>query len=245
MITAKRVMKAARRELSKTAIGLQAASGSRPSRNCPSCRRDVIRFYTYGILNWGCPHCNASPRERLVNVCLQNGMLTFAKGAKILHMAPKERSLVTLFSERGEPVFGDISPEHYRHARVHKIDLMDMSSLERFDVFYASHVMEHVVDDRKVFANVHDHLLPGGEAWILVPLHDAPTIDGTADMSARTRERLFGQWDHVRQYGQDLCDRMHDAGFDTSVIDVTRIPASDVHRYGLSRGDKIFIGRRS
>jgi predicted SAM-dependent methyltransferase len=159
-------------------------------------------------------------------------------------MAPQERSLMKLFSERGEVVFGDISPENYQHAEVRKVDLMDMSSLECFDVFYASHVMEHVPDDKIVFGNVYDHLQPGGEAWILVPLHKYPTIEGTPEMSPRERERLFGQWDHVRQYGMDIVDRMRYAGFDVSVIDSTSLPASEVYRHGLSIGDKIFVGRK-
>jgi hypothetical protein len=32
------------------------------------------------------------------------------------------------------------------------------------------------------------------------------------------RERLFGQWDHVRVYGRDYAQRLADAGFDVQVI---------------------------
>jgi SAM-dependent methyltransferase len=159
-------------------------------------------------------------------------------------MAPKETSLISLFSKRCDVVFGDLSPEHYPHVNVIRVDLMDMSSLDPFGVFYASHVMEHVPDDRQVFSNVYDRLAPGGEAWIMVPLHDAPTIDGTRNMTSKERERQFGQWDHVRQYGLDIVDRMQNAGFETSIIGIESFSSGDVARYGLSSNDKIFVGRR-
>lgn len=244
MITTKRVVKAGRRELSKAAIALRAAAGAAAMHQCPACKRSVVRFYTYGIRNWGCPHCNASPRERFVNLCLETDLLTLRKGVRILHMAPKETSLISLFSTRCTVVFGDLFPNQYPNANVIRVDLMDMSALDRFDIFYASHVMEHVPDDRQVFSNVYDRLVPGGEAWIMVPLHDAPTIDGTPDMTAKERERQFGQWDHVRQYGSDIADRMRDAGFETSIIDIECFSPSDIACYGLSSNDKIFVGRR-
>lgn len=244
MITAKRIIKAGRRELSKAAIAIQTAVGSAALHHCPACGRSVVRFYTYGVRHWGCPHCNAAPRERFMNLCLDRNLLTLPEGEKVLHMAPKETSLIRLFSRRCEVVFGDLSPERYSHAKVIKVDLMDMAALDPFGVFYASHVMEHVPDDRQVFSNVYERLAPGGEAWIMVPLHDAPTIDGTPDMTAKERERQFGQWDHVRQYGSDIVDRMQDAGFETSIIGIESFPPGDIARYGLSSSDKVFVGRR-
>jgi SAM-dependent methyltransferase len=159
-------------------------------------------------------------------------------------MAPKERSLIQLFSERGNVVFGDISPEQFRDIDVQRVDLMDMSSLGLFDVIFVSHVMEHVPDDRQVFRSILDRLSPGGEAWILVPLHDGPTVEGAPDMSPLQRERRFGKWDHLRQYGPDIADRMKSLGFNTSVVGLDRFSADETHRYGLWVKDKIFVGRR-
>ena len=90
---------------------------------------------------------------------------------------------------------------------------MGFTDLGSFDLIYASHVMEHVPDDSRVLANMHAALTPGGEAWLLVPLYDGPTIDGAPDLSGRERERRFGQWDHRRQYGEDFGARIAAHGF--------------------------------
>jgi hypothetical protein len=163
---------------------------------------------------------------------------------RVLHVAPSEKSLVRYFSERGQAIFGDLSPGRYGHTAIRKVDLMDISGLEPFGLLYASHVLEHVPDDRKVLSNVFQKLTSGGQAWILVPIHDADTVDGAGTESARDRERLFGQWDHVRQYGVDLSDRMRDAGFEVSIIDISDVSSADIQRHGLCDGDMIFVGTK-
>ena len=52
-------------------------------------------------------------------------------------------------------------------------------------------------------------------------------------MSGRERERRFGQWDHVRQYGPDFADRIRAAGFDLDVIRATDCAADEVYRLAL------------
>jgi SAM-dependent methyltransferase len=71
--------------------------------------------------------------------------------------------------------------------------------------------MEHVPDDAQVLRNIFEALKPGGEAWLIVPLWEKPTEDGSYAMPPRERERRFGQWDHVRQYGPDFADRIRAA----------------------------------
>jgi len=69
--------------------------------------------------------------------------------------------------------------------------------------------------------------------------------DSTFEDSARTtpEERLlyFGQHDHVRFFGRDARERLSAAGFD--VEEYTAIEPH-VSRYGLARGEKIFICSR-
>ncbi len=245
MITVQRVAKAAGKHISRTLLGLRALAGATPGRHCPACRSDVVGFFRYGTTReWGCPRCGASPRERLMHYLLDSGAIDLPSGCAVLHCAPNEASLVArMRSAAGDYVPGDLFPEVYRDVPdIRRVDLMALDEESRFDRIYASHVMEHVPDDARVLANLHRALRPGGEAWLIVPLWDRPTEDGAPDLSGRERERRFGQWDHVRQYGRDFADRIAAAGFSVDPIDAARLPAADVARMAL--GDVLFRARR-
>lgn len=249
MITAQRAMKAAGKHLSRAGLSLRAALGARKGRYCPACGQAVVGFFRYGTnAEWGCPVCGASPRERLVNWLVDQGTLTLPKGGAILHMAPNEGSLVERFRDAaGDYVPADLDPSRYPVPGVQRVDLMAIGAEGRFDLFYASHVMEHVPDDAHVFRQIFAALKPGGEAWLMVPLRggaaaDLPTEEGTPGMSARERERRFGQWDHVRQYGLDFADRIRAAGFAVDLLRAADCPAEDVARMALD--DIVFRARK-
>lgn len=244
MITLQRVTKAAGKHLTRLGLALRTASGARKSRHCPACKADVVGFFRYGQeREWGCPACGASPRERLMHALLDRGIIDIPPGAAVLHCAPNEMSLVNRFrAGAGDYVPADFDPSRYPLPDIQKVDLMALDDVARFDILYASHVMEHVPDDAHVFRNIARALKPGGEAWLIVPLWEKPTEDGPPDLSPRERERRFGQWDHVRQYGRDFADRIRAAGLDVEVIDAADLPHDDVQRMAL--GDTLFRARR-
>ena len=244
MITAQRVIKAAGKHASRALLAVRAVvSASRPF-HCPACGGQITGFFRYGsVAQWGCPRCKASPRERLLNHLIDAGALAVPEGGAILHMAPNEASLVERFGEAAAKyVPADIDPSRYRVEGVQKVDLMEMDDRDVYDLFYASHVMEHVPDDAWVLRNIFDALKPGGEAWLLVPLWDEPTEEGTPGMKPREREKRFGQWDHVRQYGPDFADRIRAAGFEVDVLRAEDCEAGEVDRLAL--GDMVFRARK-
>lgn len=244
MITARRAMKAAGKYASRGLLAAKAATGARAERHCPACGRDVVGFFRYGgCAEWGCPNCLASPRERLVNYLVDSGALTLPADGAVLHMAPNEASLVARFrSSVRDYVPADIDPSRYPVSGMQRIDLMDIDQWKRYDLFYASHVMEHVPDDAHVLREIFTALTPGGEAWLIVPLWDRPTEDGPPGMTARQREKRFGQWDHVRNYGLDFADRIRAAGFLVDLIRAEDCPADEVRRMALD--DVIFRARK-
>lgn len=245
MITVQRVAKAAGKYLTWTILRTRAALGARKERACPACGHDVVGFFRYGDnREWGCPDCGASPRERLMNYLIDAGTLALPMGGAILHMAPNEGSLVRRYANAAtDYVPADLFPDVYRDVpNVARVDLMALADEGRFDLFYASHVMEHVPDDRAVLANILRALKPGGEAWLMVPLWDRPTEDGSYAMSPRERERRFGQWDHVRQYGPDFADRIRAAGFDLEEIAAEDVDPAARHRFALD--DRLFRARK-
>lgn len=244
MITVQRVAKAAGKHLTRAGLKLRKAMGARSNRACPACGASVVGFFRYGDNGqWGCPDCGASPRERLMNWLIARDRLTVPVDGAILHMAPNEGSLVRRFSGAVDYVPADLDPSRYTVANMRCVDLMQLDEAERYDLFYASHVMEHVPDDMAVLRNIHRALKPGGEAWLMVPLWDKPTEDGSFEMPPRERERRFGQWDHVRQYGPDFADRIRAAGFDLEEIDAADIDEDTRRQYALD--DRLFRARKA
>ncbi|HWV13777.1 MAG TPA: methyltransferase domain-containing protein [Sphingobium sp.] len=243
MITFQRVAKAVGKHLTRTMLVLRKAMGARAHRACPACGQSVIGFFRYGDnAEWGCPDCGASPRERLMNHLITEKILTVPEQGAILHMAPNEGSLVRRFSVAVDYVPADLDPARYSVPNMHRVDLMGLADADRYDLFYASHVMEHVPDDHAVLRNIYRALKPGGEAWLIVPLWGKPTEDGSFDIPPRERERRFGQWDHVRQYGLDFADRIRAAGFELEEIDASSIDADTRHFFALD--DRLFRARK-
>ncbi|MFT3965954.1 MAG: methyltransferase domain-containing protein [Sphingobium sp.] len=244
MITAQRVLKAAGKHASRVGLAIRSFAGAPDNRHCPACDADIPGFFRYGdARDWGCPACGSSPRERLMHYLLDRGRITVPDGAAVLHCAPNEGSLVRRFRDAaGDYVPADIDPARYHVAGMQKVDLMSFSDTVRFDRIYASHVLEHVPDDALVLSNIARALKPGGEAWLIVPLWDRPSEDGPPDLSGRERERRFGQWDHVRQYGMDFSDRIAAAGLEVDVVAARDLPRDDLHRMGMD--DVLFRARR-
>jgi len=244
MITGQRAMKALGKYATRGLLAVKTRLGAPADRFCPACGGAVVGFFRYGDnREWGCPACGASPRERLVNHLLTQGRLALPQGGAILHMAPNEGSLVARFrAAAGDYVPADIDPSRYQVSGVRRVDLMRIGEQDRFDLFYASHVMEHVPDDAHVFREIFKALKPGGEAWLIVPLWDRPSEDGAPDMSGRERERRFGQWDHVRQYGLDFADRIRAVGFEVELLRASDCGAEEVARMALD--DIIFRARK-
>ncbi|WP_340264217.1 methyltransferase domain-containing protein [Sphingobium mellinum] len=243
MITLQRVAKAAGKHLTRAALAVRKALGARATRGCPACGQAVVGFFRYGDnAEWGCPNCGASPRERLMNHLIAGKVLTVPQQGAILHMAPNEASLVRRFSVAADYTPADLDPARYTVPNMRQVDLMALAETDRYDLFYASHVMEHVPDDHHVLRNIHRALKPGGEAWLIVPLWDRPTEDGSFDIPPRERERRFGQWDHVRQYGPDFADRIRAAGFDLEEVDASAIDPATRHHFALD--DRLFRARK-
>jgi SAM-dependent methyltransferase len=114
---------------------------------------------------------------------------------------------------------------------------LDVTALDfrdsTFDVVYCSHVLEHVSDDRRALTEIRRVLKPQGWALPLVPITAAKTFEDPAVEDPAERLRLFGQSDHVRCYGPDYVDRLHEAGFE-----VTATSPADL----VSSEDRIVMG---
>jgi SAM-dependent methyltransferase len=186
-----------------------------------------------------CYGCGSSDRERLIYIYLRDRLRLFADCTKhVLHIAPEQR-LSPKLQEAGfaRYVRGDLAGDG------HRIQPMDVTALpfpnDAFDVVICNHVLEHVPDDRLAMRELLRVLRPGGIALLQVPIS---TISATTDEEPELRdpaerERRFGQFDHVRIYGQDYPARLTATGFS-----VTRCRlAPQYPEYGLHPDEELFV----
>ena len=83
---------------------------------------------------------------------------------------------------------------------------------------------------------------PGGWGILQVPLDNnlKETFEDDSITDPAERTRLFGQYDHVRVYGQDYFERLKQAGFKVKAVDFTKnLTQEEIERYRLVKGEII------
>ena len=144
-----------------------------------------------------CPKCNALERHRiqyLVVTALLNGMNT--SELKMLHFAP-EPFFTVFFSDR----FGLYETADLNMPGVdHHVDMQELPFEDQtYDFVFASHVLEHIPDDKKAISEIRRILRPNGIAILPVPLVAERTIEYPEPNPNETY--------HVRAPGFDYFDR--------------------------------------
>lgn len=215
---------------------------------CPVCDRGFRKFLPYGRINPRpnalCPNCLSLERHRLIWLYLQHKTNFFQKQQPVLHIAPE-----ACFIPRFEKIHGSdyITADIESPLAKVKMDIHTMPfAANTFEVVLCNHVLEHVNDDIAAMKEIARVLKPGGFAIMQVPFfHPIPdtTVSDPSITDRRTREKLFGQDDHVRRYGKDYAKRIEQAGLRAIEDDfVTTLTAEQRTRYGLVDGEIIFVG---
>ncbi len=126
------------------------------------------------------------------------------------------------------------------------VDLMNLPFADgSFDAIHCSHVLEHVDDDSQAMRELRRVLSPRGWATILVPIWSPDvTVEDPSVRTPEERDRVFGQWDHVRKYGPDFTDRLEQTGFSVDVVHAKDLVADESQRIRESLADEeIFFCR--
>ena len=184
-------------------------------RKCSVCNGNLRRFLEFGVdprPEALCPLCGSLERHRLVIIFFRQKTDLFdGKTKKFLHVAP-ERAFVPLF--RKAAAEGYLTADLAANGVMERMDITDIRHPDcSFDVIYCSHVLEHVLDDRKAMREFHRVLKPEGWAVLNVPINADRTCEDPSVTDPYERETLFEQHDHVRRYGPDYTDRLAGAGF--------------------------------
>jgi predicted SAM-dependent methyltransferase len=184
--------------------------------------------------NARCPHCGARDRQRYLWLYLERKTNLRVDRLRVLHFAPErifEQWLGSL------PNLDYVSTDLERPRAMVKADITELPFPdESFDVILCSHVLEHVVEDRKAMQELYRVLRADGWALVLVPIDFSrrDTFEDPAVVAPADRERLFGQADHVRRYGRDFTARLEEAGFTVRVEDYrSELGEARARRYGL------------
>lgn len=205
---------------------------------CPCCGREASHFVRFHGEHDQCPGCGSLMRHRALLLLLRERFRLPERGGRVLHVGPARAVARWLErQERVEYVSVDLdSPVARVRADATAMPFAD----ESFDFAICVHVLEHIPDDRKALSEFFRVLRPGGRAVFQVPPSELETTreDYEVVTDPAERERVFGQYDHVRLCGADYPARIAEAGFDVSREDyVAGLDESVRRRHGLRTGE--------
>ncbi len=195
----------------------------------------------------GCYKCGSSDRERLIYIYLKEktGIFNSDKNKNILHIAPEEHlSKKLLDFGFYKYICGDFFTEGYHYSsHVKNINVLNIPFEDNtFDLIICNHVLEHIQEDSVAMKELQRVLKIGGQAILQVPIskNSVQTFEDFSVTEPKQREVLFGQFDHVRIYGQDYVNRLKNAGFKVSRINIS----NEYIEYGLNIEEDIFICKK-
>lgn len=214
---------------------------------CPCCGKSFRRFMAFGVVprpHARCPGCLCLERHRLLFLYLRDCTTFFTSALRVLHVAPMailQRRFNMLYNfcyvsvtDAFDTFAGSVPNVRSDVARLGFGD-------EVFDVVLCSHVLEHLPNDRKALQELLRVLKPSGWAIIQVPIWSDTTVEDPTVLP-RDRERVFGQWDHLRKYGPDFKTRPEEAGFAVKVNRyASELDSRTVVRHCLLPEEALFI----
>lgn len=181
-------------------------------------------------------------RHRLLWLYLNKETNFFTAPKKVLHFAP-EQAFYKRF--RKQQNLDYTTTDLYSPLADVKADICNLPfEANSYDLILCNHVLEHIPDDTKAMQELYRVMKPGGMGIFQIPqdLSREITFEDNTITDPKERARIFGQYDHVRVYGRDYFDKLRSIGFRVVEEDYTKkIPAADVERYCLAKGEIIPI----
>jgi len=136
--------------------------------------------------------------------------------------------------------------EGYYYSRM--TNLIDITNLpfedDIFDAIICSHVLEHIQNDKKAISELFRILKPGGFAILQVPISKIleTTFEDPSVILPEERKKIFGQFDHVRIYGQDFKTRIEEAGFILKLFNPIKEKLCDnIEKYALNPDEDLYV----
>ena len=182
---------------------------------------DMWHLYT------GCPNCGSGIRQRLIMasfVFLDDfNFDKIIKDKNILHFAP-EKELGRIIQRHAKNYkTADFFAEEYSYDEVdYNLDISNMKNIQdaTYDCVIACDVLEHVTNHIDGIKEVYRILTNGGYCIFTVPQKNdlEYTLEDLSILDPKEREKVFGQKDHLRMYGDDFVDMLKDVGFEVTAV---------------------------
>jgi len=198
--------------------------------------------------NMLCPRCFSVDRDRLIYLYLKEKTNIFTAPLKVLHIAPEGclrallMSLPNIQYKSGVKYFDG---QYYYDRKVNLMDVSDMPFEDgSFDVVICNHVLEHIENDAKAVSEIYRVLLPGAWAILQVPISRIlqTTFHDPNAITPKQREEVYGQFDHVRIYGQDYPDFLNKHGFMVKKFNPFQDGFhEDLKKYALNPEESLFV----
>lgn len=252
-----RTARRAKLELAKHTMGRVDLPAGLVQNECPICAyrgRFLARNAVTGSRRQAqCPRCGSLERHRIqrlvYNTLADEGLLR----GRLLEAAPEPFSVTSL---------------HTHFDTVHTSDLLrtdvtlrtDLTTLPfpdaAFDVVVASHVLEHIPDDRAAIAELSRVLRPDGIAVLPVPIVNVQTVEYPEpnrfeDYHVRAPgpdyyDRYLGPFASVRRFTSDAFDDRHQVHMleDRTVFPSQRFPLRQGAEGGR-HGDIVAVAYKS
>ncbi len=191
-----------------------------------SCNACGWRGNRFGSDNWHkfskCPSCGSEVRHRLFLACLEYskdiGIDLSLEGKRVLHFAP-EIIISKILSKLTDSYK---TADLLRKDCDFNLDLCDMSIMgaSSFDIVIVFDVLEHVPNYKIAIKEIRRILSKFGIAILSVPQQDnlPETYEDRNIVLPKDREKAYGQWDHLRMFGDDFAKLISEEGFKVKEI---------------------------
>lgn len=202
------------------------------------------KFLSYGYnklrKNALSPSTLSLERHRLLWLYLKNETVLFEKKIKLLHFAP-EQAFYKRFKKLSNIQYDTIDINSPL-AKI-KADICDLPIKENtYDFILCNHVLEHVLDDNKAMSELYRVLKKGGTGIFQVPIDmkREKTFQDDSITDKLERNKIFGQYDHVRVYGKDYFKKLEDTGFKVQQIDYSKkFSDKEILKFSIIKGEII------
>ena len=202
------------------------------------------KFLSYGYnklrKNALSPSTLSLERHRLLWLYLKNETVLFEKKIKLLHFAP-EQAFYKRFKKLRNIQYDTIDINSPL-AKI-KADICDLPIKENtYDFILCNHVLEHVLDDNKAMSELYRVLKKGGTGIFQVPIDmkREKTFQDDSITDKLERNKIFGQYDHVRVYGKDYFKKLEDTGFKVQQIDYSKkFSDKEILKFSIISGEII------
>ena len=211
--------------------------------------RSFRSFIPYGYNNVRknalSPSTYSLERHRMLWLYLKNETDIFTKKIRLLHFAP-EPAFHKIFKNCNNISYDTIDLNS--HLAEIKADICDLPmENDTYDYILCNHVLEHIDDDIKAMRELYRVLKKGGIGIFQIPIdvERKNTFEDPSITSPKQRNKIFGQYDHVRIYGMDYFDRLKSVGFSVNQIYYgKKLSEEEIFKYCLSKNEIIPVCKK-